>query len=52
VEDEKYTMKFQRGWLVLNPASEQVIVASGHNIPEYESERVITELRSMVQASR
>jgi hypothetical protein len=36
---------------VLNPARRQVIAASGHNIPEFEGERVITEFGSMLQAN-
>jgi hypothetical protein len=34
VEDEKNSIKSRRGWLVLHPAGEQVIMASGHKIPE------------------
>jgi hypothetical protein len=43
VEDEKNTTKSQRGWHVLDPAGKQVIVASSHNIPDYESDRVIVD---------
>ena len=42
----------QRGWLVLSPNSKQVLVTSGHDVPENEPDVVIREILDVLEEAR
>jgi hypothetical protein len=42
----------QRGWLVLSPQARQVVVTSGHDVPDNEPDLVIREILRMLDAAR
>ena len=51
-EQQRTNVKGQRGWLLLSPLARQIVVTSGHDVPETEPElstreilRVVTEAR-------
>lgn len=43
-EEQRTNVAGQKGWLVLSPQSRQVVVTSGHDVPENEPELVIKEI--------
>ena len=42
----------QRGWLVLSPRAEQVVVDTGHAVEEEDPELVTDSILDVVQAAR
>jgi hypothetical protein len=42
----------QRGWLVLSPLAQQVVVTSGHDVPENEPELTVREIFRVLAAAR
>ncbi len=51
-EDERTNVADQKGWLVLSPQARQVVVTSGHNVPEDEPDLVQKEILRVLKASR
>jgi hypothetical protein len=49
--DEQTNVPDQRGWLVLSPSSEQVVLTSGHDVAENEPELVVREIRAVLNAA-
>jgi hypothetical protein len=52
-EEHRTNVKGQRGGLLLSPSARQIVVSSGHDVPENEPElttgeilRVVTEARA------
>jgi hypothetical protein len=50
--EQKTNVQGQRGWLVLSPLARQVVVTSGHNVPENEPELTVREILSVLAAAR
>lgn len=50
--DEQTNVADQQGWLVLSPSSKQVVVTSGHDVPENEPELVVREILAVLDAAR
>lgn len=50
--DEEENIEGQQGWLVLSPQAEQIVVHTGHDIANADSEFVIEEVIKVVQAAR
>jgi pimeloyl-ACP methyl ester carboxylesterase len=46
--EQRTNVADQRGWLVLSPQGRQVVVRSGHDVPENEPELVVRELLAML----
>lgn len=42
----------QRGWLVLSPRAEQIVVHTGHAVEEEDPDLVIEVIRDVVQTAR
>jgi hypothetical protein len=51
-EEERTNVAAQKGWLVLSPQARQVVVTSGHNVPENEPDLVVREILRVVKAAR
>jgi hypothetical protein len=51
-EEERNSVRAQRGWLELSPPGRQVVVTSGHNVPENEPQVVVKEIRRVVDMAR
>jgi len=51
-EEQRTNVKGQRGWLVLSPLARQVVVTSGHNVPENEPALTLAEILRVVVAAR
>jgi pimeloyl-ACP methyl ester carboxylesterase len=52
-DDERDSIKGQQGWFELNPdGARQIVVKSGHNVPENEPKVVIDALKEMLAAVR
>jgi hypothetical protein len=50
--DEQTNVADQQGWLVLSPSSNQIVVTSGHDVPENEPELVVREILAVLNAAR
>jgi pimeloyl-ACP methyl ester carboxylesterase len=50
--EEKTNVKDQRGWLVLSPLARQVVVTSGHDVPENEPDLTVREILRVLTAAR
>ena len=50
--DEQGNVEAQRGWLVLSPQADQVVVESGHDVANTEPDLVVTEVSEVVEAVR
>ncbi len=42
----------QRGWLVLSPLAEQLVVHTGHAVEEEDPDLVLDAIRDVVEAAR
>ena len=51
-DDAQTNVPDQRGWLVISPNSKQVVVTSGHDVPENEPDLVIREILTVLEAAR
>ena len=50
--EEQGNVEAQRGWLVLSPQAEQVVIESGHDVATTEPELLVEEITEVVQAAR
>jgi predicted small lipoprotein YifL len=50
--EQKTNVKGQRGWLVLSPLARQVVVTSGHDVPENEPDLTEREILRVLAAAR
>ncbi len=50
--DEATNVEDQLGWLVLSPNSKQVVVTSGHDVPNNEPDLVVSEILAVLDAAR
>jgi pimeloyl-ACP methyl ester carboxylesterase len=50
--EEKTNVQGQRGWLVLSPLARQVVVTSGHDVPEKEPDLSVREILRVLSAAR
>jgi hypothetical protein len=50
--EEQGNVDAQRGWLVLSPQAEQVVIESGHDVATNKPELVIEEVMKVVQATQ
>ena len=50
--DEATNVEDQLGWLVLTPNSKQVVVTSGHDVPNNEPDLVVSEILTVLDAAR
>ena len=51
-EEQRTNVKGQKGWLVLSPQAHQVVVTTGHNVPEDQPELVTDEILRVLEAAR
>jgi hypothetical protein len=51
-EEQRTNVEGQKGWLKLSPRARQVIVTSGHNVPENESVLVVKEVLKVLEAAQ
>jgi pimeloyl-ACP methyl ester carboxylesterase len=51
-QEERTNVKGQQGWLVLSPLARQVVVTSGHDVPENEPDLTIKEILRVLAAAR
>jgi pimeloyl-ACP methyl ester carboxylesterase len=51
-EEERTNVAGQKGWLVLSPQARQIVVTSGHNVPENEPDLVVKEILRVLKAAR
>ena len=51
-EEQRTNVRGQRGWLVLSPLAKQVVVTSGHDVPELEWGLTVREVLRVVDAAR
>jgi hypothetical protein len=50
--EQKTNVRDQRGWLVLSPLARQVVVTSGHDVPENEPDLTVREILRVLSAAR
>ena len=50
--EQKNNVKGQRGWLVLSPLARQVVVTSGHDVPENEPDLTVREILRVLATAR
>jgi pimeloyl-ACP methyl ester carboxylesterase len=50
--EQRTNVQDQRGWLVLSTQARQVVVTSGHDVPENEPDVVIREILRVLEAAR
>jgi pimeloyl-ACP methyl ester carboxylesterase len=51
-KEEQTNVEGQKGWLVLSPQARQVIVTSGHDVPENEPELTTREILRVLDAAK
>jgi len=51
-KDERHSVALERGWFELSPRSRQIVVTSGHNIPENEPQIVADAVLGMLEEAR
>jgi pimeloyl-ACP methyl ester carboxylesterase len=51
-DDAQTNVPDQRGWLVISPNSKQIVVTSGHDLPENEPDLVVREILAVLEAAR
>ena len=51
-QEQRSNVRQQRGWLVLSPLAKQVVVTSGHDVPELEWGLTVREILRVVDAAR
>jgi hypothetical protein len=50
--EQKTNVTGQQGWLVLSPLARQVVVTSGHDVPENEPDLTVREILRVLAAAR
>jgi hypothetical protein len=50
--EEQGNVRAQRGWLILSPQAEQVVVESGHDVANTEPDLVVEEVTEVIEAVR
>ncbi len=50
--EQRTSVEGQAGWLVLSPTGRQVLVMSGHDVPENEADLLAREIRAVVEEAR
>jgi len=50
--EEQKNVEAQRGWLVLSPQAEQIVVDSGHDVATNEPDLVVQEVTDVLEAAR
>jgi hypothetical protein len=51
-EEQRTNVHGQRGWLALSPLARQVVVTSGHDVPETEPQLTLREILRVVSTAR
>jgi pimeloyl-ACP methyl ester carboxylesterase len=51
-KEEQTNVEGQKGWLVLSPQAKQVIVTTGHDVPENEPELTVREILRVLDAAK
>jgi hypothetical protein len=51
-EEKRTSVRAQRGWLALSPPGRQVVVTSGHHVPETEAELLVNEILRLFEQAR
>lgn len=51
-EEQRTNVEDQKGWLRLSPQARQVVVTSGHDVPENEPDLVIKEILQVLEATQ
>lgn len=51
-EEERTNVAGQKGWLVLSPQARQIVVTTGHNVPEDQPELVTQEILRVIDGAR
>jgi pimeloyl-ACP methyl ester carboxylesterase len=51
-EEQKHNVAEQKGWLVLSPLARQVVVTSGHDVPQNEPDLVVDEILKVLRHTR
>jgi pimeloyl-ACP methyl ester carboxylesterase len=51
-EEQRTNVKGQRGWLELSPLAKQVVVTTGHDVPENEPDLTVREILRVVDEAR
>ena len=52
IEEARTNVKGQRGWLELSPLAKQVVVTTGHDVPENEPDLTVHEILRVLDAAR
>jgi pimeloyl-ACP methyl ester carboxylesterase len=50
-DDQRTNVADQRGWFVLSPLARQVVVTTGHNVPDNEPDLVVREVLRVLAAA-
>jgi pimeloyl-ACP methyl ester carboxylesterase len=51
-EEQRTNVEDQKGWFKLSPQARQVVVTSGHDVPENEPDLVIKEILQVLDATQ
>ena len=51
-EEQRTNVEDQKGWFKLSPQARQVVVTSGHDVPENEPDLVIKEILQVLEATQ
>ena len=51
-EEQRTNVEGQKGWFKLSPQARQVVVTSGHDVPENEPDLVVKEVLQVLDAAR
>ena len=51
-EEQRTNVEGQKGWFKLSPRARQVVVTSGHDVPENEPDLVVNEVLQVLDAAR
>ncbi len=51
-DDAQTNVPDQKGWLVLSPNSKQIVVTTGHNVPEDQPDLVVREILAVLKAAQ
>jgi pimeloyl-ACP methyl ester carboxylesterase len=51
-KEEQTNVAGQKGWLVLSPQARQIVVTSGHDVPENEPDLTVREILRVLDAAR
>lgn len=51
-DEQRTNVRAQRGWLVLSPLAKQVVVTTGHDVPENEPDLTVREILRVLDEAR